>query len=84
MTPFNLELAKKGLPMKTRDRTQAKFICLLQGGQPAPLIVELMKKPAGKGGIYLSGTCTENYYIDGRHGTVHDSPLDLFMDENGY
>lgn len=68
MIPFNLERAKLGIPMRTRIGYTATFIAYLDGGQPAPLVVDV---PA-EGGL-------ENYYIDGRYGTVHDSPLDLFM-----
>lgn len=66
MIPFDLTRAKLGLPMVTRRGYEAKFIAHLDGGQPAPLVIEVDQK-------------VENYYIDGRHGTVHDSPLDLFM-----
>lgn len=69
MIPFNLERAKKGAPMRTRSGHEAMFIAHLDGGQPAPLVVDI----PGKYGL-------ENYYIDGRHGTVHDSPFDLFME----
>jgi hypothetical protein len=68
MIPFNLERAKKGVPMYTRNGYTAIFISLLDGGQPAPLVVDV----PGKDGL-------ENYYRNGRHGPVHDSPLDLFM-----
>lgn len=85
MTPFDLEKAKKGVPMKTRSGRRAKFISILQGEQPAPLVVEVRQEVYQPGtGKKLSDTTTENYYLDGRHGTVHDSPLDLFMDEGGY
>lgn len=81
MQPFDLEKAKKGVPMRTRSRHEAKFICILQGGQPAPLVVEVMKKAKNPYNEEIHGsTLTENYYLDGRHGTVHDSPLDLFME----
>lgn len=68
MIPFNLERAKKGIPMYTRCGYTANLIAHLNGGQPAPLVVDVPSKDG-----------LENYYIDGRHGTVHDSPLDLFM-----
>lgn len=69
MIPFNLERAKQGIPIHTRNGFEAKLIAHLNGGQPAPLVVDV---PAKDG--------LENYYIDGRHGTVHDSQLDLFME----
>ena len=68
MIPFNLEKAKKGIPMYTRNGHTAIFISLLDGGQPAPLVVDV---PGYEG--------LENYYINGRLETVHDSHLDLFM-----
>ncbi len=68
MIPFNLERAKQGVPMYTRNGHTAIFISHLNGGQPAPLVVDV---PGHKG--------LENYYLDGRNGTVHDTPLDLFM-----
>lgn len=74
MTPFDLEKAKKGVPMQTRRGYPAKFIAILQGGQPAPLVVDVTTN------IVAKITSLENYYLNGRHGTVHDSPLDLFME----
>lgn len=88
MIPFDLERAKKGVPVRTRDGRKAEFNAHLQGGQPAPLVFDIWginevsdddeddefqdeKSRAGN---------LENYYLDGRHGTVHDSPLDLFME----
>lgn len=80
MIPFNLERAKQGVPIRTREGVSAKLIAHLDGGQPAPLVVEIMLKQRDKQGAFITeSTMTENYYIDGRHGTVHDSPLDLFM-----
>jgi hypothetical protein len=75
MIPFDLERAKKGVPMRTRSRKNAKFIALLNGGQPAPLVIDIGYM--GSRGLISE---LENYYIDGRHGTVHDSDLDLFME----
>lgn len=68
MIPFNLQRAKQGIPIYTRNGFVAKLIAHLNGGQLAPLVVEIPGE-----------TKLENYYINGRHGTVHDSPLDLFM-----
>lgn len=80
MIPFNLERAKQGVPIYTRTGIEAKLIAHLNGGQPAPVVVEIMKRQVDKRGYVITGsTVVENYYIDGRHGTVHDSPLDLFM-----
>lgn len=81
MTTFNLERAKLGLPMHTRNGLKAKFIAYLNGGQPAPLVVEIFKTKSTIMGVESYGSpVIENYYIDGRHGTVHDSELDLFME----
>ncbi len=81
MIPFNLERAKLGLPMHTRNGLKAKFIAYLNGGQPAPLVVEIFKTKSTIMGVESHGSpVIENYYIDGRHGTVHDSEFDLFME----
>jgi len=69
MIPFDLTRAKLGIPMRTRKGYKATFIAHLDGGQPAPLVVDV----PGEDGL-------ENYYLDGKHETVHDSPLDLFME----
>lgn len=80
MQPFNLERAKQSVPMRTRCGYKAKFIAHLDGGQPAPIVVELMIKEKDKQGRYITGsTSSENYYLNGKHGIV-DSPLDLFME----
>ena len=81
MIPFNLERAKQGVPMRTRKGFAAKFMTILDGGQPAPLVVEVIKRAVDKqGNIIPKSTMMENYYLDGRHGTVHDSEFDLFME----
>lgn len=41
MQPFDLEKAKKGVPMRTRDDRKAIFVAMLNGGQPAPLVIEV-------------------------------------------
>jgi hypothetical protein len=80
MIPFNLERAKQGVPFRTRKGIEAKLIAHLNGGQPAPLVVEVMKREVDKHGKIISGsTMLENYYLNGRHELVHDSDLDLFM-----
>lgn len=75
MIPFNLERAKKSVPMRTRNGYEARFIAHLDGGQPAPLVIEITKKVAGVKAIET----LENYYLNGKHGIV-DDPLDLFME----
>jgi hypothetical protein len=67
MIPFNLERAKQGVPMNTRKGHKAKFIAHLDGGQPAPILIE------------VDGYELENYYLNGKHNYVHDSEYDLFM-----
>lgn len=80
MIPFDLERAKKGVPIYTRSGISAKFIAHLDGSQPAPLIVEVMQRQVNRKGRLISdSTMIENYYEDGRHNPIHDSPLDLFM-----
>jgi len=68
MIPFNLERAKQSVPMFTRNGDTAIFIAHLDGGQPAPLVVEI----PGREGL-------ENYYLNGRHNLIHESEYDLFM-----
>lgn len=63
------------MPIKTRNGRTGKLLAHLRGGQPAPLVVDLTHWQNG-----VKFEATENYYLDGRHGTVHDSPLDLFME----
>lgn len=80
MIPFNLEKAKKGIPFFTRKGREAKLIAHLNGGQPAPLVVEIMMLDVDRDGeVILGSTTVENYYLNGKHGIV-DSPLDLFME----
>lgn len=80
MIPFDLTKAKKGVPMRTRLGHEARLIAHLNGGQPAPLLVEVITKhitPQGK--VIGKSEIMENYYLNGKHGIV-DSPLDLFME----
>lgn len=80
MIPFNLERAKIGIPMHTRNGLKANFIAYLNGGQPAPIIVEVFKtKYTVLGESHSSGTM-ENYYYNGRHNLYHDTEFDLFME----
>lgn len=81
MIPFNLERAKLGIPMYTRKGFEAKFIAYLNGGQPAPVLVEIMKREVDKNGHVVPGsTMMENYFINGRHNLFHNSEYDLFME----
>lgn len=77
MIPFNLELAKKGKSVVTRNGSKARFITHLKGGQIAPLLFEITKKD--EDGMITEET--ENYYLDGRFETVHNHELDLFMED---
>ena len=75
MIEFDLKRAKQSVPMRTRDGHEAKFVAHLDGGQPAPLVIEVIKRVAGIPAL----ANLENYYLNGKHGIV-DSPLDLFME----
>lgn len=89
MIPFDLTRAKQGAPVRTRDGRNAVYNAHLTGGQPAPLLFDIwdLNKISDEDDYFeaeyeddpSSVGNLENYYIDGRHGTVHDSPLDLFM-----
>lgn len=84
MTTFNLEDAKRGVPIRTRDGRKAVFIAHLQGGQPAPIVMDIWRKGRTSWGdvkdIPIPGGVMENYFPDGRFQGVHDHELDLFMD----
>lgn len=67
MMPFDLSRAKKGIPVYTRNGVKANFVADLNGGQPAPVLVEIWGE-------------LENFFVNGRYEGVHDSPLDLFME----
>lgn len=77
MSQFDLEKAKKGVPMKTRRGNEAIFICVLDGGQPAPLLVDIQRFDAKAN---MKSSSMENYYLNGRFG-LHNHELDLFMNE---
>ena len=87
MEKFSLEEAKKGKRLITRSRQHAEFVDVLDGGQPAPMVVNVYRQPFTKlasiraqRGV-VSAPLMENYYIDGKHEAVHESPLDLFIAE---
>lgn len=80
MIPFDLKRAKQSVPMRTRNWGEAKFIAHLDGGQPAPILVEvIIKEYDNRGRVIRVTPSLENYYLNGKHGIV-DSPLDLFME----
>lgn len=86
MIPFNLERAKKGIPVRTRKGNKAVLIAELHGGQPAPLVFDIWQCVPGlfpQSGMVDAATPNgkpENYYFNGRFNDVHDSDLDLFME----
>lgn len=66
---FRLEDFKNGQDTKTVDGEKASFVCVLSGGIPAPLLVE------------VNGVM-ENYYMDGTYRAVPPSGstnMDLTM-----
>lgn len=85
MTPFNLELAKKGHTVRTRNGLKAIFVAQLQGGQPAPLVFDicwqqfepLTGRPKD---VPSEHGKPENYFLNGKFDGVHDNDLDLFME----
>lgn len=83
MVTFDLERAKIGIPVRTRDGRKGVFCTHLQGSQPAPLLFDIWSLYDSGEGLEDDPNNTgnlENYYLNGRHETVHDSPLDLFME----
>jgi hypothetical protein len=66
MVTFDLQKAKKGIPMRTRNGRTAHLIAHLDGGQPAPVLIEVDGE-------------LENYYLNGKLGII-DDPIDLFME----
>lgn len=69
MKPFNLELAKQGKPVCTRDGKPARIICFDKKGNPYPLVA-LVK--------YDKEENTYTYTNDGRI-TCTENDLDLMM-----
>lgn len=56
MEPFDLERAKKGVPMRTRGGRKAELICILNCGQPAPVVVDIWRResnPKNYGGEFI-------------------------------
>jgi len=72
MKPFNLELAKQGHPICTRDGRNVRSICFDRGHATYPIV-----------GLYIFGgvECVGEWTIDGHYhfeaGLLSD--LDLFM-----
>ena len=78
--------AQKSARLITRDGRHAEFIALLDGGQPAPLLInvfpvsfyaleELRSHPTR----VLPQSKMENYFLNGRLEQVHESPLDIMV-----
>ena len=69
MKPFNLEAAKAGAPLVTRDGRPAKFIAHVGEAQPSQRLVVLID-----GGVYTK-------FESGGYSNspAHVSPNDLFM-----
>lgn len=72
MKPFNLELAKEGHPVCTRDGKDARIICYdaKMGGYP---IIAL---------VYYAKSCSEtalSYTIDGKYYNTGENNYDLMM-----
>lgn len=70
MKPFDLEKAKAGAPVITRDGREARIICF-DAKQEDPLIVLVTNK---------SGFENDYSYLEnGRYQITKENPLDLFM-----
>lgn len=86
MTPFDLEKAKKGHTVRTRNGNKAVLIAELHGGQPAPLVFDIYQRVPSLATGALTDVPTpygkpENYFLDGRFNGTHDSSMDLFMED---
>lgn len=70
MRPFNLEEAKAGKPVCTRDGRNARIVCFdLKGGE-CPILAAVM---------FGDGEITIRYTNEGSWLTTEDSENDLFM-----
>lgn len=75
MKPFNLELAKKGYPVCTRDGRDARIICFDAKTGEYPIIAL----------VYCTKNCTEtvhSYNLEGKYFTAEESSSDLMMKSN--
>ena len=81
MTPFNVEHAKGGDPVITRDGRSVRFICFDRKSTEGRPIVYLVKKSLGEDEAILA--CTERgHYNSDEPGA--DSQFDLFMAPTHY
>jgi len=67
MRAFNLEEAKAGKPLITRDGRDAKFIAYLPEADNGCQVIALVEKE-----VLL-------YYVIGKHAVMDEYPKDLFM-----
>lgn len=93
MTRFSIAAAKSGHRLITRDGRHAEFACVLDGGQPAPVLVNVFRVTQSRiedirdkirdgHEIGEPTSVMENYYDNGGVGT-HDHPKDIFIAEIG-
>lgn len=75
MKPFNLELAKAGHPVQTREGNSVRILCYDREGEQYP-IVALVKQDKPKACELIVP-----YTIDGKYeyGSIHDYSKDLVM-----
>ena len=72
MKPFDLELAKKGHPVCTRDGKDVRIICFDAKTGEYPIIAL----------VYCAKSCTEtvhSYNLEGKHFTTEEDNSDLMM-----
>ncbi len=75
---FNLDAAKKGKPLITRDGKEARFIANIEG-RPAPIVAEVLIKKDVFGMKAIEKWEMESFFEDGKYLGKHESPLDLFI-----
>lgn len=69
LKPFNLELAKQGKPVCTRDGRKARIVCFdAKGDKPIIALIEM--------GV---AETPNNYPIDGKAISTKETPCDLMM-----
>ena len=72
MKPFNLEQAKAGAPVCTRDGQPVRIVCYdLKGNKHYPILA-LVKSPVGV-------EATVNYTLSGHQSLYSDTGIDLMM-----
>ena len=69
MRPFNLEAAKAGAPLVTRDRKRARFLAHVPEADEGYRLI-----------VYIEGSAAvTDLCDDGRVGYINDYPSDLFL-----